>query len=224
MAAEDPFAAPRAEMLREQLQARGVNDPRVLEAMAHIPRQEFVPVTLHDEAYSDRALPIDDHQTISQPYIVGLMSQVLELTGKERVLEIGTGSGYQTAILCLLAREVFTIEQSRHLAEQAAARLHGMGMRNVRLFVGDGGFGLPDFAPYEAILCAAAAPTVPEPLRQQLSPAGGRLILPIGGAKRQYLFMVNRNEDRFQSRRISAVRFVPLVGHFGVTPESGDAG
>ncbi|MCK6576663.1 MAG: protein-L-isoaspartate(D-aspartate) O-methyltransferase [Anaerolineae bacterium] len=222
MSAEDPFAAERARMIREQLQSRGITDARVLEAMGRIPRHLFVAEDQQIEAYSDHALPIDDGQTISQPYIVGLMSQALRLSGSERVLEVGSGSGYQTAILCLLAREVYSIEQSRLLAEKTVGRLAQLGLKNARVFVGDGGYGLVEFAPYDAILCAAAPPSVPDPLRQQLTPQGGRLVLPVGGAQRQFLLLIERTGEQFRARRLSAVRFVPLVGRYGEHSDAGD--
>lgn len=214
-ASNDLFAMPRAAMVRDQLRARGITDSRVLDVMARLPRHAFVPEANRGESYADRALPIDPEQTISQPYIVALMTQALMLRGDERVLEIGTGSGYQTAILCLLTREVFSIEQSRDLAESASQRLAQLGLHNARLFVGDGGYGIPDYAPYDAILCAAAAPAIPEPLRQQMSKTGGRMVLPVGDDHQQLLVKVDRSGDRWQTRRITGVRFVPLLGRFG---------
>lgn len=219
---DNPFNAARAVMIRDQLKKRGIKDSRVLDAMARIPRHTFVPEEQQADAYTDRALPIEAEQTISQPYIVALMSQSLMLRGDERVLEIGTGSGYQTAILSLLAREVYSVEQSRELAEQAGRRIGAMGMKNVRVFIGDGGYGLPDYAPYDAILCAAAAPAIPDPLRQQMSANTGRMVIPVGDDKQQILVKVERHRDRWHSKRLSNVRFVPLIGQFGY-PAAPDA-
>ncbi|MDZ4768565.1 MAG: protein-L-isoaspartate(D-aspartate) O-methyltransferase [Chloroflexota bacterium] len=214
----DSFAAAREAMIREQLQARGITDTRVLDAMRRVPRHEFVARLLAQQAYTDRALPIEDDQTISQPYMVAWMSQLLALRGGERVLEIGTGSGYQTAVLSLLVGDggqIYSVERSRILAERASERLRGLHLAaNALFFLGDGGWGLPDEAPFDAILCAAAAPAIPAPLRGQLKDSG-RLIMPIGGAKLQQLIAVTRQGDRYDERAVGAVRFVPLTGRFG---------
>jgi protein-L-isoaspartate(D-aspartate) O-methyltransferase len=202
-------------MLATQLQARGIRDRRVLDALRQVPRHEFVPEPLRADAYRDSPLPIGDDQTISQPFIVAYMTQLLRLTGRERVLEIGTGSGYQTAILSLLAREVFSLERYARLANEAAERLARLGYARVEIHVGDGSQGLPDMAPFDAILVTAAAPSVPGPLQAQLADDGGRLVVPVGDGKAQFLELVTRDGDRWRFKRVMAVRFVPLVGRYG---------
>jgi len=166
-------------------------------------------------AYQDSPLPIGSDQTISQPYIVALMTQLLYLTGREHVLEIGTGSGYQTAILCELAAHVTSIERFPELAERAARVLADLGYTNLDIHIGDGSQGLPDEAPFDAILVTAAAPLIPGPLRAQLHPQGGRLVLPIGDETGQFLVVVTRHEDQWDVRRGASVKFVPLVGRYG---------
>src|SRR5271170_7754551 len=175
---EDEFAVHRAEMIERQLRRRGIYDSGVLAAMAAVRREDFVPKEFRQRAYEDAPLPIGEGQTISQPYIVAAMTVALRLTGNERVLEIGTGCGYQAAILSRLAKIVFTIESRSELASSATARLESLGYENVHVHCGDGTMGLPEFAPFDAILVAAAAPAVPEPLRSQLA-EDGRLILPV---------------------------------------------
>jgi protein-L-isoaspartate(D-aspartate) O-methyltransferase len=182
--AEDQFAVQRAEMIEKQLRRRGVRDARVLLAMAAVRREEFVPKEFRQRAYEDVPLPIGEGQTISQPYIVAAMTAALHLTGSERVLEIGTGCGYQAAILSHLSKIVFSVESRSKLAAAAAVRLERLGYGDVHVHCGDGTLGLPELAPFDAILVAAAAPAVPEPLRSQL-PEGGRLILPVGVAENQ---------------------------------------
>jgi protein-L-isoaspartate(D-aspartate) O-methyltransferase len=204
---EQEFARQRDQMVREQLAGRGITDERVLEAMRRVPRHHFVPRELQHLAYHDGPLPIGADQTISQPYIVALMTQLLELEGDERVLEIGVGSGYQTAILSLLAR----VES---LAESAAERLDALGYDNVTIHVGDGSQGLPDDAPFDAILCAAAAPHVPEPMIGQLAD-GGRLVIPVGEAYEQILTRLTRRGGATHLERLVPVRFVPLIGRHG---------
>lgn len=208
------FAAQRAEMLEKQLRRRGVADSGVLAAMATVPREEFVPREFRPRAYEDAPLPIGEGQTISQPYIVAAMTAALRLTGVERVLEIGTGCGYQAAILSHLAKIVFTVESRSELASAAAARLERLGYSNVHVHCGDGTLGLPEFAPFDAILVAAAAPAVPEPLRAQLA-EGGRLILPIGDTEDQELRYLERQGNSFLTRSLEGCRFVPLVGFHG---------
>src|SRR5271168_3485991 len=176
---QDEFAVPRAEMIEKQLRGRGVSDLRVLAAMSGVPREEFVPKELRYRSYEDVPLPIGEGQTISQPYIVAAMTAALGLDGSERVLEIGTGSGYQTAVLSLTSREVFSVECRSELAVGAAERLEPLGFANVHVHCGDGSVGLIEFSLYDAILLAAAAPFVPQPLLEQLN-EGGRLIAPIG--------------------------------------------
>lgn len=210
-----PYLSARTEMVERQLRARGIQDENVLEAMRHVPRHEFVPEPHRDEAYRDCALPIDQEQTISQPYIVALMTQALHLNGNETVLEVGTGSGYQTAVLCEMAREVFSLERYRYLASKAAATLDRLGYDNFEIHVGDGSQGLPDMAPFQAIMVTAAAPEVPVPLCLQMSPKGGRMVIPVGDDKAQFLELVTRRNNYWEYKRIASVRFVPLVGRYG---------
>ncbi len=211
----DPFRTARLAMVRQQLRARGINDERVLAAMERIPRHEFVPFNLRADAYRDGALPIAAEQTISQPYIVGLMTQLLRLQGSENVLEIGTGSGYQTAILCELAAHVYSLERINALAQEAAERLKRLNYSNVDIHLGDGSQGLADMAPFDAIIVTAAAPAVPGPLRAQMRRAGGRLVIPVGRGDDQVLELVTRQEDQWETKRIAPVQFVPLIGHYG---------
>jgi protein-L-isoaspartate(D-aspartate) O-methyltransferase len=211
---EDEFAVQRAEMLERQLRRRGVHDPGVLAALAAVWREEFVPKEFRQRAYEDAPLPIGEGQTISQPYIVAAMTVALRLTGEERVLEIGTGCGYQAAILSHLAKIVFTIESRSELASSAASRLSRLRYENVHVHCGDGTLGLLELAPFDAILVAAAAPAVPEPLRSQLA-EGGRLILPVGDAENQELLYIERHANSFETRTLEACRFVPLIGYHG---------
>lgn len=210
----DEFALQRAEMIEKQLRRRGVHDSGVLAAMASVRREEFVPKEFRARAYDDAPLPIGEGQTISQPYIVAAMTAALHLTGNDRVLEIGTGCGYQAAILSHLARIVFTIESRSELASSAAARLDRLGYSTVHVHCGDGTLGLSELAPFDAILVAAAAPAVPEPLRSQLAD-GGRLILPVGDAENQELLYIERHGNSFETRTLEACRFVPLIGYHG---------
>jgi protein-L-isoaspartate(D-aspartate) O-methyltransferase len=204
--------ARRAQMVREQLRARGICDLRVLAAFAAVPRAEFVEASQRAHAYDDAPLPIGAGQTISQPYIVAVTVQALALRGDERVLEIGTGSGYAAAILAVLAREVHTIERIPALAATAAARLAQLGFANVRVHLGDGSLGWPSAAPYEAIAVSAGAPRPPAALLDQLA-IGGRLVLPHGEADHQQLVRITRRAaDRFDHEQLGEVRFVPLVG------------
>jgi protein-L-isoaspartate(D-aspartate) O-methyltransferase len=211
---KDGFAVQRAEMIEKQLRRRGVRDPRVLSAMAAVRREEFVPKEFRQRAYEDAPLPIGEGQTISQPYIVAAMTAALHLTGSERILEIGTGCGYQAAILSHLSKIVFTVESRSKLAAAAAVRLERLGYGNVHVHCGDGTLGLPELAPFDAILVAAAAPAVPEPLRSQLA-QGGRLILPVGDAENQELLLLERHGNSFETITLEACRFVPLVGYHG---------
>ena len=211
---EAEFAVQRAEMIERQLRRRGVHDSGVLAVMAALRREEFVPKEFRQRAYEDAPLPIGEGQTISQPYIVAAMTVALRLTGYGRVLEIGTGCGYQAAILSRLAKIVFTIESRSGLASSAATRLERLGYENVHVHCGDGTLGLAELAPFDAILVAAAAPSVPEPLRAQLA-VGGRLILPVGDADHQQLLRMERHGDGFTTRTLEACRFVPLIGYHG---------
>jgi protein-L-isoaspartate(D-aspartate) O-methyltransferase len=210
----DEFALQRAEMIEKQLRRRGVADSQVLSAMAMVWREEFVPNEFRQRAYEDAPLPIGEGQTISQPYIVAAMTAALHLNGSDRVLEIGTGCGYQAAILSHLSKIVFSIESRSELAATAAARLERLGFGNVHVHCGDGTLGLPELAPFDAILVAAAAPAVPEPLRSQLA-EGGRMILPVGDSENQELLCLERHGNSFETHILEACRFVPLVGHHG---------
>lgn len=210
----DRFASLRERMVREQLEARGIRDPRVLDAMRRIPRERFVPEHLRERAYDDAALPVECGQTISQPYMVAKMTELLELTGTQRVLEIGTGTGYQTAILALLAGHVYTIEWHLPLLTSASRRLEALGLTNVTYRCGDGSQGWPEEAPFEGILVAAGAPDVPESLRQQLA-AGGRLVIPVGPPAEQVLVRVVRTPDGFERQALFPCRFVKLLGREG---------
>jgi protein-L-isoaspartate(D-aspartate) O-methyltransferase len=208
------YAAQRAEMIEKQLRRRGITDNAVLGAMLVVPRHEFVPEELRSRAYEDAPLPIGGGQTISQPYIVAAMTSALRLQPADRVLEIGTGCGYQAAVLSHLAKEVFTIELRPELASAASEKLARLGYPNVHVHCGDGTFGLPEFAPFDAILVAAAAPEVPEPLLAQLAEAG-RLIIPVGDADNQELRLVEKHAGVFSAKMLEGCRFVPLVGHHG---------
>jgi protein-L-isoaspartate(D-aspartate) O-methyltransferase len=210
----DPHAEARRRMVSEQLSSRDIRSPRVLEAMLQVPRHRFVPPDECDLAYADAPLPIGHHQTISQPYIVALMTQLLELTGEERVLEIGTGSGYQAAILALLAGQVYSVERVPELCQRARATLAELGLGNVTVIEGDGSLGLAEHAPYQAILVTAAAPGIPEPLKEQLA-EGGRLVLPVGGRGGQMLERWRRTASRYDREQIAPVAFVPLIGQHG---------
>jgi protein-L-isoaspartate(D-aspartate) O-methyltransferase len=210
------FPRLRKQMLEEQLVPRGIRDKAVLAAMGEVPREEFVPPEMSRYAYEDGPLPIGRGQTISQPFMVAYMAQVLELARTDRVLEIGTGSGYAAAVVSRIAAEVHSIERVASLAEEARVRLRDLGYLNIHVHVGDGSLGLPDFAPYDAIVVTAGAPWVPEALKEQLGP-GGRLVIPVGShLDLQELVRVRRTEaDGFASERLMGVRFVPLVGADG---------
>ena len=214
-APDDPYADERAAMVDRQIRRRGVNDERVLLAMATVPRHEFVPPGARAMAYADEPLGIGGGQTISQPYIVAVMSAALKLNGTERLLEIGAGSGYQAAVLALLAREVFSVEVRSDLAGSAAERLKRLGYENVHVHCGDGSLGLKEFAPFDAILAAAAAPSIPPPLLEQLSDKSGRLIAPVGGDNHQQLVLITRYGNQYTWERRENCRFVPLVGRHG---------
>lgn len=200
----------KQQMLHQHLYARGIRDTRVLQAMGCVPREAFVPEPETHDAYADAALPIDCGQTISQPYVVALMTQALELSGHERVLEIGTGSGYQAAILAELAGEVYSIERHAALSQQAGERLRALGYSNVHLRVGDGSLGWPDAAPFERIIITAAAPHCPPALWQQLA-ENGLLIGPFGPQDQQTLTIIRKVDGRAMLEPSIACRFVPLV-------------
>ena len=208
--AERRFERQRHAMVEHQIAARGVRDRRVLDAMRRVPRHEFVPEPERPAAYEDRPLPIGHEQTISQPYIVALISEALGLRGDEVVLEVGTGSGYQAAVLGELAARVFTIEIIPELAAGALAVLERLGYRNVSVRAGDGYRGWPEAAPFDAIMVTASPERVPEPLLEQLKP-GGRLVLPVG-SRLQHLLRITRGANGFESDTLAAVRFVPMTG------------
>ena len=203
----------RQRMVEEQLRGRGITDERVLAAMRRVPRHRFVQEALRERAYGDHPLPIGEEQTISQPYIVGLMSSLLELSGREKVLDIGTGSGYQTAVLAELARRVCSIERLPRLAERARALLESHGYMNVWIRVGDGTLGWLDEAPFDRILVAAGGPTVPQALFDQLA-EGGRMVLPIGDAESQTLMVVENDGGQMRTRAAGECKFVKLVGKY----------
>jgi len=210
----EDYESLRLRMVERQIRARGVRDERVLEAMRKVPRHVFVPPDLVDEAYEDHPLSIGKGQTISQPYIVALMTEALELEGNEKVLEVGTGSGYQTAILAELAREVYSIERIPELAREAERRLEDLGYTNVHIKVGNGTLGWPEEAPFDAIMVTAGAPKVPGPLKAQLAD-GGRLVIPVGSEFHQILYRVKRQKDTFSEEALTSCVFVPLVGEEG---------
>ncbi|PYT78956.1 MAG: protein-L-isoaspartate O-methyltransferase [Acidobacteria bacterium] len=199
-------------MVEKQLRRRGIEAPSVLAAMLAVPRHEFVAEELHSRAYDDVPLPIGGGQTISQPYIVAAMTWALRLRPTDRALEIGTGSGYQAAVLSLLAKEVFTVERMPELASSASERLTQLGYHNVHVHCGDGTLGLPEFAPFDALLVAAAAPAAPQPLLTQLA-EGGRMIIPIGDADNQELQLIEKQAGAFSIKIMEGCRFVPLVGN-----------
>jgi len=204
------FAASRASMVKHQLAARGVRDQRVLKAMGRVPREAFIPESMAAEAYSDCAMPIDCGQTISQPIIVAMMTDALQLSGDEKVLEIGTGCGYQAAILAELAAAVLTIERHADLAQQAGARLRNLGYQNIFVRTGDGALGWPDEAPFDRIIVTAAAEECPPALWQQLR-EGGILVGPFGPAYEQALYAMHKIGGKPQSRILTGCRFVPLI-------------
>ena len=201
----------RLQMLNEQLRQRGIHSGPVLRAMGRLPRERFMPEQQREIAYADQAAAIDCGQTISQPFIVALMTQALKLSGKERVLEIGTGSGYQTAVLAELARLIVTVERHAELSQQAEQVIGELGYRNVRFVVGDGARGAADFAPYDRILVTAAAVQTPAPLIEQLRD-GGLLVIPLGGQDGQTLQAIRKVGERRQVEDLGACRFVPFVG------------
>jgi protein-L-isoaspartate(D-aspartate) O-methyltransferase len=212
---QDIFAIARERMVREQIEARGIKDPRVLAAMRKVPRHLFIDEALWPQAYNDYPLPIGEGQTISQPYIVALMTSALELKGDEKVLEIGTGSGYQTAILAELAKGVFTIERVDDLMLKAKKILDRLGYFNVAYKTGDGTLGWPEMAPFQGIIVTAAAPDIPLPYLEQLD-VGGRIVIPIGDRWAQMLYKVTKLPNgEFKKENLGGCRFVPLIGEYG---------
>jgi protein-L-isoaspartate(D-aspartate) O-methyltransferase len=214
MGDKDGYRRARERMVEEQLRGRDITDPRVLDTMREIPRHLFIPNDLRSQAYLDGPLRLAQGQTISQPYIVALMTQLLELRGDEVVLEVGTGSGYQAAVLSRLARQIYSLERIPELAEGARLVLQRLGIDNVEVLQRDGSGGLPEHAPYPAIVVTAAAPRVPPPMKEQLA-EGGRLVLPVGSQDGQTLERWQRQGEDFRCQRIAPVAFVPLVGEHG---------
>lgn len=208
------FAHQRALMVDRYVAARGISDQRILQAMREVPRHLFVPATVASKAYADSALPIGEKQTISQPYIVARMIELLDLTGTEKVLEVGTGTGYQAVVLSKLCARVFSIERINALATRALHIVRDLKVHNVSIKVFDGTYGWSDQAPFDRIIVAAAAPQVPEPLMQQLARTG-KLVIPVGGGASQRLARVTRVGTRMQIEDCGTAEFVPLVGRFG---------
>lgn len=208
---EAHYALQRTAMVQQQLRPREIRDPAVLAAMEAVPRHCFLSPAWQDRAYEDNAVPIDCGQTISQPYIVALMSQLAKIGSQSRVLDVGAGSGYQSAVLAEMGAEVYAIEILPELADAAAERLRRLGYHDVHLRQGDGYAGWPSAAPFDAILIAAAAPRIPEPLLQQLA-VGGRLILPIGAGAQVLQCVRKIQADEFEARNVATVQFVPMIG------------
>jgi protein-L-isoaspartate(D-aspartate) O-methyltransferase len=206
----------RRQMVERQLERRGITDPRVLAAMRKVPRHQFVPSEQRASAYEDRPLPIGHGQTISQPYIVAAMTELLAPKPSHRVLEIGTGSGYQAAVLAELCREVYSIEIVEPLAKRAKLDLERLGYKNVKVIAGDGYRGLPKHAPFDGIIVTAAPERIPEPLLEQLA-IGARMVLPVGG-KEQELRVIERTRTGYEERRVFGVRFVPMTGEVQKQP------
>jgi protein-L-isoaspartate(D-aspartate) O-methyltransferase len=213
----DSYGGYRGQLV-ETLQGKGVRDLAVLRAVRMVPRHLFVPGSVRHRAYDDVALPIGSGQTISQPYVQARYLELLGLSGRERVLEVGTGSGYQTALLALLCESVFSVERVPGLAQSARAALEAAGIRNAIVLVGDGTLGWRPFAPYDAILVAAASPEIPAPLVEQLAP-GGKMVIPLGDRAGQTLTVVQRQGDEIRTSTVADVRFVPLLGRFGFSNE-----
>ncbi|MFZ0004668.1 MAG: protein-L-isoaspartate(D-aspartate) O-methyltransferase [Methanoregula sp.] len=209
-----PRSDERRRMVELQIEARGIMDPGVLSAMREVPRHLFIPQPWNRDAYADAPLPIGSGQTISQPYIVALMTELLHPKPTDTVLEIGAGSGYQAAILSMIVKKVITIERIETVAEHARTNLANVQAKNVEIVLGDGTLGYPLSAPYNGILVTAATPTIPEPLKAQLAD-GGRLVAPVGSRSIQDLIVIEHHGDQFREEQYGGVRFVPLVGKFG---------
>ena len=212
---EEKFWLLRELMVKEQLISRGINDKRIVEAFLKVPRHEFVPPSLKEEAYNDYPLPIGFGQTISQPYMVAIMLETARLKPQQRVLEIGTGSGYQTALLLQLVKEVYSIERVPELAGRAKEILERLGYSEVKIKIGDGSVGWEEFAPFDRIIVTAAAPEIPVSLKRQLSPNGGNLIVPVGQRYHQILKIVSREGKNYNIKEGDPCVFVPLVGKEG---------
>jgi protein-L-isoaspartate(D-aspartate) O-methyltransferase len=206
----DSFAGARETMLKQHLRGRNIADPRVIEAMSRVPREAFVPEPLRELSYDDRALAIDCGQTISQPYVVAAIAEALGLTGNEHVFDVGTGSGYQAAVLAELAADVVSIERHAALSQHAAATLDRLRYTNIKCIVGDGSEGYEPNAPYDAIVAAAATPDIPQALFDQLR-EGGRMVLPLGGVEDQVLYAIRKHDGKAHKMPLFACRFVPLV-------------
>lgn len=209
-----PFNTERLSMVEQQLRRRGIHDERILAAMNRVARHEFVPHQNWPEAYADHPIAIGEQQTTSQPYMIAAMLQAAEISPQDRVLEIGAGSGYQTALLAELANHVFAIERHPTLVEQARQVLERLGYKNITLVPGDGTLGLPEAAPFNAIVVSAAAPQLPPALIEQLA-AGGRLVIPVGDVREQVLQVVEKQADGITVRSLEGCRFVPLIGQQG---------
>jgi protein-L-isoaspartate(D-aspartate) O-methyltransferase len=208
------FPKARLKMVEEQIVARGIQDSRVIAAMKKVPRHFFVEEALQSQAYSDHPLPIGEKQTISQPYMVALMTETMELKGRERILEIGAGSGYQTAVLAELAQEVYSIERIRPLAIRARKLLYDLGYFNVEIKIFDGTYGWMEKSPFDAILVTAGAPDIPQPLYDQLA-MGGRLVIPVGDISVQDLFRITKTDRGMKKENLGGCRFVKLIGRYG---------
>ncbi|GAB4174448.1 MAG: protein-L-isoaspartate(D-aspartate) O-methyltransferase [Geothermobacteraceae bacterium] len=208
------YAIARRKMVEQQIRGRGISDPKVLAAMSEVPRHLFVEPALESQAYSDTPLPIGFRQTISQPYMVGFMTAALELTGEERVLEVGTGSGYQAAVLARIARRVYTVERIPELARRARRLFDQLGLANINLKVSDGTIGWAAEAPFDAIIVTAGSPSVPPEYLQQLAD-GGRLVIPVGSREGQVLKRIVRTGESWEEENLLGCRFVPLVGQKG---------
>ncbi len=198
--------------IERQLYSRGITSERIIDAFKKVPRELFVPEEMKFFVDNDAPIPIGYGQTTSQPYIIALMIQYLKLKGSEKVLEIGTGSGYQTAILSYLAKEVYSVEIIPELAEEARGRIEKLGIKNVHIFVRDGSLGLPEYSPYDAIIVSAYAPSVPPLLLEQLSPEGGRMVIPLGSKSLQYLYLFQKEGEKVTKIKLDPCVFVPLKG------------
>lgn len=210
----EDFKKLRQQMVEYQLRARGIKDNRVLNAMETVPRHLFIDENLWDRAYDDCAIPIDEGQTISQPYMVAIMTELLELRGDEKVLEVGTGSGYQSAVLSMLSGEVFTVERIKSLTLKSEERFKTLGYTNIHVVISDGTLGLPDEAPFDGIIVTAAAPEIPEAYIRQLN-MGGRLVIPVGSRFSQILYQVKKTASGISTIVSTPCVFVPLVGKYG---------